>query len=169
MQGSKRFTFVCSVLTGFLFLATVYDATVDVTDEFSSEDFTELYAWSNDADDGTSAFPNKKQHGVTKIISGCDADDPGCLYHMSPDFDYSQSYWTGPSANMNPQDASNEVYGVLPGSTSTSVVHHLAPEEKSEQEIEDDRKIRDLQDIQRNLEVQVIFLNKTSTLSYSIC
>lgn len=148
MHISKRLQIVFFGILGCILFVLAYFTN---NDDPVSEDLTELFAWSNDADDGMSAF-HTTQHGVTKIISGCDADDPGCLYHMSKNFDYSKSYWTGPSADMNPKDPSNEVYGLMPG---VNIVHHLAPEEKSIEEKDNDRRLRDLQDVWRDLENQV--------------
>ena len=74
-----------------------------VTDESSAESgrgrdelVSSLFSWSNDADDGVSVL-HGEQHGVTRIISGCDADDPACTYHIAPNHNYQQSFWSGPA------------------------------------------------------------------------
>jgi hypothetical protein len=163
MQASKRFLCICSVLLGIILLAICY-TTIDHSYQSQiDEDYAVLFAWSNDADDGMSAFEHKKQHGITKIISGCDADDPGCTYHMSSDFDYSKSYWTGPAEDMIPRDSGSEVYGKLPDSSESnprSAVYprHLAPEERTDREKAEDaarEKVHRLGDIERRLEAEV--------------
>ena len=154
MSASKRLLVVASGILGAILLIIACSVIV-WNDDGTKEDFEDLaalYAWSNDADDGMSAF-HKTQHGVTKIISGCDADDPGCLYHMSKNFDYSQSYWTGPSVNLNADDPRNEVYGLMP---PEHAVHHLAPEEQSSEERQNDQNLHRLQVIWREMQDQVL-------------
>jgi hypothetical protein len=166
MQASKRFLCICSVLLGVVLVAICYsyfDNTNQSQLDGFDEDFAVLFAWSNDADDGMSAFEHKKQHGVTKIISGCDADDPGCTYHMSSDFDYSKSYWTGPAENMIPHDSGSEVYGKLPDSAESNphsgvYPRHLAPEERTDREKAEDAaktNVHRLEEIERQLEAEV--------------
>lgn len=50
-------------------------------------------SWSNEDDDGRGVL-HGTQHGTTQTIVSCDADDPACRYHVSPE-GYPHSYWTG--------------------------------------------------------------------------
>jgi hypothetical protein len=163
MQASKRFLCICSALLGIILLTICYTSVDQSNQSQIDEDYAVLFAWSNDADDGMSAFEHKKQHGVTKIISGCDADDPGCSYHMSSDFDYSKSYWTGPAENTIPQGSGGEVYGKLPNPADSNprggvYPPPIAPEERSDNENAEDaakKNVNRLGEIQRQLEVEV--------------
>jgi hypothetical protein len=163
MHASKRFLCICSVLLGIILLTICFTSFDHSNQSQIDEDFSVLFAWSNDDDDGMSAFEHKKQHGVTKIISGCDADDPGCSYHMSSDFDYSKSYWTGPAEDMIPHGSEGEVYGKLPDSAESNprsgvYPRHLAPEERTEREKAEDaakENVNRLKEIEQHLEAEV--------------
>ncbi|EKX51332.1 hypothetical protein GUITHDRAFT_103248 [Guillardia theta CCMP2712] len=51
----------------------------------------ELLSWSNSFDDGTGILSGQ-QHGVTRTIVSCDADDPSCSFIVSPE-DYAHGKW----------------------------------------------------------------------------
>jgi len=52
---------------------------------------SELLSWSNSFDDGTGVLSGQ-QHGVTRTIVSCDADDPSCSFIVSPE-DYAHGKW----------------------------------------------------------------------------
>ena len=50
-----------------------------------------LLSWSNFADDGSGVLGGQ-QHGVSEIITSCDADDPACTFQTSKD-GYAKGQW----------------------------------------------------------------------------
>ena len=42
-----------------------------------------------------------QQHGVTRVIQSCDADDPGCSFRISP-ISYAAGHWRSSEPMKNP-------------------------------------------------------------------
>ena len=87
--------FFCAALGCALYVLSAGKSSPD-SNVGASELLSKLFSWSNDADDGVSVL-HGEQHGLTRIISACDPDDPACTYHVAPNQNYQESFWTGPA------------------------------------------------------------------------
>jgi hypothetical protein len=58
-----------------------------------------LLSWSNFADDGAGILGGQ-QHGVSEIITSCDADDPACTFQTSKD-GYAKGKWVSSLDSQN--------------------------------------------------------------------
>jgi hypothetical protein len=79
-------------------LATVVVIGRKVADKSGSWGRGELLSWDNSYDDGRGVLGGQ-QHGVSEIITSCDADDPACTFQTSTN-GYAHGQWV---SNLNTQ------------------------------------------------------------------
>eukprot|EP00960_Hanusia_phi_P014787 437923-Hanusia_phi.AAC.3 len=80
---------------------------------------SELLSWSNSFDDGTGVLSGQ-QHGVTRTIVSCDADDPSCSFIVSPE-DYAHGKWVSTKG-----EPSHEKYVQVSAFASSPSPPHLS-------------------------------------------